>query len=116
MMMKTKMAASEEGPARACKLDDRGHYRAALARLADWLHEGGAMAEVMEFFARQLRGAPMDLDGPQFTALPTPSAVLRALQRIDASRAELDREWDRLSEQAREGLLSPDALGGGCDD
>jgi hypothetical protein len=37
--------------------------------------------------------------------------VLRMLRRIDDARGRLDREWERLSDEEREGLPSPDELG-----
>ena len=90
--------------------DGLRHYRAALQTLALALREGRAMAEVMVFFAGQLRGDPPDLDGPPVTALPLPSAVLSALRNIDRARSDVDREWERLSDEAREALPSPDSL------
>ena len=58
-------------------------YRAAMTELADAMREARGAADVMDFFAGQLRGDPADLDGPELTALPTRSAVLRMLRRID---------------------------------
>ena len=90
--------------------DGAAHYRAALEGLADATRDARALADVMAFFAGQLRGAPADLDGPPLTDLPTRSAVLAALRRIDQARSRLEREWQRLSEDEREALPSPDAL------
>jgi hypothetical protein len=81
-----------------------------MTELADALREARGAADVMDFFAGQLRGDPPDLDGPELTALPTRSAVLRMLRRIDDARGRLEREWERLSDGEREGLPSPDAL------
>jgi hypothetical protein len=58
-------------------------YRAVMTELADATREARAAADVMDFFAGQLRGDPADLDGPELTALPSRSAVLRMLRRID---------------------------------
>ena len=67
--------------------DGAAHYRAALEELADAVREARGAADVMDFFAGQLRGDPADLDGPELTALPTRSGVLRMLRRIDDARA-----------------------------
>src|SRR5262249_49476447 len=92
------------------KTDERlAHYRAAVTELADALHEARGAADVPDFFAGQLRGDPADLDGPELTALPTRSDVRRMLRRIDDARGRLGREWERLSDDEREGLPSPDA-------
>ena len=93
--------------------DGPAHYRAALEELADALREARGAADVMDFFANQLRDDPADLDGPELTALPSRSGVLRMLRRIDDARGRLGREWERLSNDEREGLPSPDALGDG---
>jgi hypothetical protein len=45
----------------------------------------------------QVGGDPADLDGPELTALPTRSGVLRMLRRIDDARGRVEREWERLS-------------------
>ena len=54
--------------------------------------------------------APADLDGPELTSLPTRSGVLGMLRRIDDARGRLEREWERLSDDEREGLPPPDAV------
>ena len=77
----------------------------------DALHDARALADVMAFFAGQLRGGPADLDGPPLTDLPTRSGVLAALRRLPGARSRLEREWEKLSDDERGSLLSPDALG-----
>ena len=86
------------------------HYQAALSELASALREGRSMADVLAFFAGQLRGRPQDFDGPPLAAIPSGNAVLRTLRRIDGAKGNVEREWHRLSDEAREGLPSPDAL------
>jgi hypothetical protein len=87
-------------------------YRAAMTELADALREARGAADVMDFFAGQLRGDPPDLDGPELAALPTRSGVLRMLRRIDGARGRLEREWERLGDEARELVPPPCELGG----
>jgi hypothetical protein len=86
-------------------------YRAATTELADARREARGAADVLDFFAGQLRGEAPDLDGPELTAIPSRSGVLRMLRRIDDARGRLERERERLSDGEREGLPSPDALG-----
>jgi len=81
--------------------DGLAEYRAALEELAQALSDARGLAEVMGFYVGQLQGVPPDLDGPPLTDLPTRSAVLAALRRIDQARARLEREWERLSEAER---------------
>ena len=90
--------------------DGLAHYRAALEELAGALRDARGLAEVMGSFAGQLLGGSPDRDGPPVTDLPTRSDVLAALRRIDAARSRLEREWQRLSDDQREGLPSPDEL------
>ena len=93
------------------KTDDApAHYRAALEELAQALGDARRLAEVMGFYVGQLLGGPPDLDGPPVTDLPTRSDVLAALRRIDRARLDLEREWERLSGEQREGLPSPDVV------
>ena len=85
-------------------------YRAAMTELADTMREARGAADMMDFFAGQLRGEAPDLDGPELTALPSRSGVLRMLRRIDDARGRVEREWERLSGEQREALPSPDSL------
>jgi len=77
------MTKTDGGPA---------HYRAAVEELADATREARGAADVMGFFAGQLRGDAADLDGPELTLLPTRSGVLRMLRRLDDARGRLERE------------------------
>lgn len=90
--------------------DGLDRYRAALTTLAEAKRDGRVLAEVWAFYVGQLRGQAADLDGPLPSAIPTPADVLEALRRIDRARIDVEREWDWLSDKAKEEMPSPDAI------
>ena len=81
--------------------------KAALADLAAAQGHAEALALRLEYFAGLLRGGRADLDGPPLTA-----DLLAALRRIDEARSLVEREWDRLPDEAREAVPPPSALEG----
>ena|SRR6516162_3345022 len=85
-------------------------YRAALEELADALREAHALADVLEYFASQLRGARPHTEGPPLDACPQPARVRRALERRDLAWDEAVRLYDMLPAEAREGLTPPDEM------
>ena len=85
-------------------------YRAALEGLAEAVREAHALADVLDHFARQLRGARPDPEGLPPEGCPVPSWVRRALERRDRALDEAWRVWEGLPGEAREGLPSPDDL------
>jgi hypothetical protein len=87
-----------------------GRYKEAMGELRSALDRAAAPAMAMRFYAGQLAGGAADLDAPALTALPTPSAVLSMLQRIDQARLRLESLWFDLSEEDKEGLPSPEQL------
>jgi hypothetical protein len=85
-------------------------YHAALNRLAGAIGEARALAEVLDNFARLLRG---DLPGPEALPLelfPSAASVRRALERRDRALDAAAQEWERLAAEDREVLRQPGEL------
>jgi hypothetical protein len=76
------------------------HY-AALERLAGLNSE--ALAEVLDDFARVLRGASPGPDGLPLEALPPAWRVGRLLERRAEAAELVQVEWRRLPAEAQEG-------------
>jgi hypothetical protein len=85
-------------------------YRTALEGLAEAVREAHALADVLEHFARQLRGLRPNPEGLPPEGCPVPSWVRRALERRERALAEAVRVYEGLPNSAREGLLPPEEL------
>jgi hypothetical protein len=85
-------------------------YHAALGELADALREAHGLADILVYFAGQLRGARPDLEGPPLDICPSPGRVRRALERRDRALDETGRLYSLLPAEVREGLTSPEEL------
>jgi hypothetical protein len=85
-------------------------YRAALEELRAACLECQALAEVLTYFAEQLRGAPSDLDGPPLESFPTVGRVRRALEARDRAKDALESAYLALAWEVREGLAAPEDL------
>src|SRR4051812_24127659 len=85
-------------------------YCAAVEELADSVREAHALANLLDHFARQLRGARPDPDGPPPEGYPVPSGVRRALERRERALAQAVHVYEGLPDYAREGLLPPEEL------
>jgi hypothetical protein len=85
-------------------------YRAALAELEVACLECQALAEVLTYFAGQLRGGWADPDGPPLETYPTVSRVRRALEGRDRALDAASDAYLALAWEAREGLPAPEDL------
>jgi hypothetical protein len=85
-------------------------YRAALEELADALREAHGLADILDYFAGQLRGARPDPEGPPLDVCPSPGRVRRALERRDRALDEAGRLYGLLPAEIREGLTPPEDL------
>jgi hypothetical protein len=82
-------------------------YRRALEDLAAVCTEARALAELLEYAARLLRGGKADPEGPPLDAVPPGSRIVALLARWDRSLDAASRVWDSLPAAVREGLLPP---------
>jgi hypothetical protein len=83
---------------------------AYLAALDEWsasVRNAHALAELLDYFAGQLRGARPDLDGPPLESCPSPFQVRRALARRDRALLAVEAEWERLPGEWKESLPPP---------
>ena len=85
-------------------------YRAALEELADALREAHALADALNHFAAQLRGARPHPEGLPLDACPSPGRVRRALERRDRAHDEAGRLYGLLPAEVREGLTPPEDM------
>jgi hypothetical protein len=76
--------------------------QAALDELNASAARARALAELLDYFAGQLRGEPPDPEGPPLEACPTPGQVRRALERRDRAASGVERQWQCLPGELRE--------------
>jgi hypothetical protein len=85
-------------------------YQAALDELSDAVGNACALAELLDYFAGQLRGEHPDLAGPPLEASPTPSQIRRALERRDQALSEVEKHWQRLPGELRDLVPLPEEV------
>jgi hypothetical protein len=85
-------------------------YQAALEELSAALAGARALADLLDYFAGQLRGEPPDPEGPPLEACPTPGQVRRALERRDRAASEVEKQWQRLPGERRDLMPLPDEV------
>ena len=78
------------------------------------LADSRALREAEHGQRLRLAGPVAAADGTSLVLLdehgPTRSDVLAALRRLVSARSRLEREWERLTDDERESLPSPDAI------
>jgi hypothetical protein len=88
----------------------RTRYHAALDRLATALGEASALGEVLDHFARVLRGELACLEALPLELFPSAASVRRTMERRDSALDAAEQEWERLPADDRESLHPPGAL------
>jgi hypothetical protein len=85
-------------------------YQAALEDLSAAVAGARVLAEVLDYFAGQLRGDQPDPEGAPLEVCPTAGQIRRALERRDHALDAAEREWERLPADDREVLQPPAEL------
>jgi hypothetical protein len=83
-------------------------YERAMRELSESFAQAEALASLLDYFARQLRGRPPDPEGPPLELYPSVGQVRRALQRRDVALNAARDEWEDLPAEAQEGQPSPE--------
>src|SRR5436309_138256 len=83
-------------------------YERAIRELSEGFAQAGALADLLDYFAGQLRGRPPDLQGPPLELYPSAGQVRRALQRRDVALDAARDEWEARPAETQEGQPSPE--------
>jgi hypothetical protein len=85
-------------------------YLEAIEELSASAASACALAELLDYFAGQLRGEPPDPEGPPLEACPTPGQIRRALERRDRAASEIEKQWECLPAELRDLMPLPDEV------